>query len=209
MVKIKGEFLEEVTPAFKKQIKLLLKEASLKVIEAEKLIMEAEKLSTVIDSDVPFRETLNKAVFRKSLKFFKRKDEACSDKESVLEIPHDVVAYTPLESEKPVNLVSGQSLSKKKAKQKRLPGHKKYRGKRTIVEYKGVTFVDDRAEGSQYRARVSIKKKPYEIGFFATALEAAYAYDEFKYKRTKKVRGMNFPERIEIRLRKSAKDIKA
>ena len=118
----------------------------------------------------------------------------------------NLVTGSPLEKTRSIN--TNRSRSKPSAsKPSKKSVHKsdadrRYRGIKTKVEYRGVTYVKNNAADKRYRVRLMLKGVEHEIGLFHAALEAAYAYDEFKYGRTKSLKGLNFPERIEMRLKK-------
>jgi len=198
MVNITGEFLEEVQPAFKKQIKNLLKEASEKFIEARDLITEAKKLSSFIDYEEELNKDIKRIVINKSSKIL----EDYTMPTGIEDGQEDVVP-----EKEPINLISGHPIPKKRGRKpgpvKKFEGEiRKYSERKAKVEYRGVTYIKSKPVDKRYRARLSIKGVAYEIGFFPTALEAAYEYDEFKYKKTRSLNGLNFPGRIKTRLKK-------
>ena len=207
MVNIAGEFLEEVKPAFRKQIKHLLKEASSKLQEAKQLIVESKNLSNLIEYNGTLGEDIQRLVVNKNQKLLEEIFGSNDPVDLGTEVPEDEEDVKG-PGEEPINLVTGNTLIKKpgrktgpigpykKAKQRR------YKGIKTKVEYRGVTYVEGNSPNNRYRARFAYQGIHYEIGFFETALEAAHAYDETKYLKTGKLTGLNFPERIESRLKK-------
>jgi hypothetical protein len=166
-------------------------------------LFDVSRVKTSIPRDTPVKATRN-----------------CTDVKEYPEVPEEIETpklYPRDQGDEPINLVMGEPLKKgpgrpkgsvgkdaKGCKVVKTPNNRKYRGVKTKVEYRGVTLVKNNSDSKRYRARVTIKGTDYEIGFFPSALEAAYAYDELKYSKTESLKGLNFPDRIEMRLRKKS-----
>lgn len=114
-------------------------------------------------------------------------------------VPSEVGTQTDrdVNSETGLNLVTGKPLSNKVVLKKTtcktpIKGTKKnIKSKNPRSFYRGVGW-DSNAK--KWRSRIRIRSKSYELGYFKNDTDAAKAYDKIKYKYTKDVSVLNFPE---------------
>ena len=94
-----------------------------------------------------------------------------------------------------VNLVTGKKIASTIKKRRIKTGPLRGVGNNTpISEYKGVSWQES---SNSWRVRINYKGKPKEIGIFPDEVQAAKAYDKWKYKATGYTRSLNFPQDYE------------
>ena len=106
----------------------------------------------------------------------------------------------------PISLVTGAPLAKKRMQKANYSTVKRvYKKKGTLndIPYIGVSIVKKATEAKRYQARYTFNSTRYHLGQFPTTIEAAQAYDDFKYSKTGTTEGLNFPSRIDAKIRKS------
>lgn len=209
-----NDFLTEVQPAFEKRLKAIALDLSAKANQINILVSEANNLSHFMGYDVSDILTYNKLHFTEEagrfLKevingFYRHKE----NKREPKDISAESVGNNEELTEEPVNLVTGKPTSKRPYHRKKLKTTEKTTSGKNYTQsfvkknpekpserYRGVLFVSANAKGNQFYARARVKGTNYQLGVFPTAQDAAFAYDEFKFKKTGALKGLNFPDRI-------------
>lgn len=218
------ELLDEVRPSFEKAINSLLGSASSKLNEIRQLLEEADKLAELIGDKGNLNDLINRLVVSPNTRVIEDLSDVnrqvvslsttaatkCAlDGKEVQPVP-DQPRYIDTCEDTRISLITGKPLDniKRSTRKEVISSASKTIKKATDmgyekqVEYIGVTIARAETSPQRYRARLCIKGVSHEIGTSDTALEAAYAYDEFKYKLTQSLKGLNFPERIQMRINK-------
>lgn len=221
------ELLDEVRPSFEKAINSLLGSASSKLNEIRKLLEEAAKLAELIGDKSNLNDLINRLVVSPNTEVIEDLSDVnrqvvslpttaatkCAlDGKEVQPVP-DQPRYIDTCEDTRISLITGKPLDniKRSTRKEVISSASKtikkatdigYGKSKSQVEYIGVTVARAETSPQRYRARLCIKGVSHEIGTSDTALEAAYAYDEFKYKLTQSLKGLNFPERIQMRINK-------
>lgn len=99
---------------------------------------------------------------------------------------------------KPINLVTNKPLQKTDIKNKNKKFIKRTKNNGVLTKtgypkssYRGVTW---NLTTNKWRARLTINGKTFQLGNYKDEIEAANVYDKQKYKLTKSLKDINFPE---------------
>jgi len=183
---IPNELKELVLPAIEQQVQI-------KIEEAFKLALYAENLDMVQRAFNKVEETFLSDALTPDMRL-----------ESLNETPEVIAARNLIPNGTDLdrggfNLVTGQSRDEVASVRKKAFNNKtkrKYnkgvrRGSKVRSSaYKGVDF---NRLNSKWRARISFKGKNILIGHFDDEMDAARAYDKYKFNKYGEIHGLNFP----------------